>query len=179
MKFFIVSDTHFNHPFMLERGHRPENYEKRLIRNLRGILHDNTLLYHLGDICLGNDTKWSNFFGDLPGRKVLIKGNHDGKSDSWYLNHGWDFVAENIIIDRFSYRILLSHAPTYHNPLFDINIHGHSHTTPRHRRKYDIHRHQILVSMEENSYRPMSLKKIINTYEKAKTLNNRKKVAQA
>ena len=44
-------------------------------------------------------TVWENdIFNKLPGRKVLVMGNHDKKSARWYSEHGFDFVCNMFVL---------------------------------------------------------------------------------
>lgn len=67
-------------------------------------------------------------------KKVLVRGNHDSKSDFWYLERGWDMVVQSMSLVAFGKHILFTHIPVskssllagYHEP-YDFNIHGHLH----------------------------------------------------
>jgi calcineurin-like phosphoesterase family protein len=132
MKTWIISDTHFGHRKLEEWG-RPADFEKLIFKGLKQIGADD-LVIHLGDFCIGDDVKWHNaFFSVLSSNKrILVKGNHDHKSNTWYLEHGWHFVCDEFSDVYFGKKILFTHEPRrrYKNSaygVFDFNYHGHLH----------------------------------------------------
>lgn len=124
MKFYLITDTHFNHKKMVEYCGRPENFDELIWQSLESLPPDCTLI-HLGDICIGNDVEVHERIKKLPYKKVLIKGNHDKKSNTWYLNHGWDDVAKDMTGHHFGRYITFSHIPV--KDVQNWNIHGHYH----------------------------------------------------
>jgi calcineurin-like phosphoesterase family protein len=133
MKTWLITDTHFNHKRLINWG-RPENFEELIRESCKKIKPEDTLI-HLGDICIGGDEEASKFFTNLKcKRKILVRGNHDNKSYSWYYRMGWDFVCENFRMRYKGKEILFSHMPilaehtvqTTYLPV-DMNIHGHLH----------------------------------------------------
>lgn len=165
MKFWIISDTHLGHDKLTTEYHiRPEGFEEKILRNLMTHVMDADILIHLGDICIGKDEFWNNAIRDLPGRKWLVRGNHDGKSLTWYLSHGWHFVADQITLDAYGKRICFSHEPVHPKECdggsrFDINIHGHCHAD-NHRRADSGFDYQYLIALEHD-YRPVTLRSIV------------------
>ncbi len=107
---------------------RPEDYEEKLYRSMRQIPHD-AVLIHLGDICIGDDERvHEEFIKTLDCKKWLVRGNHDSKSDTWYLNHGWDAVVSAMIMKIAGLEVVLSHKPQS-DLGYRINIHGHYHNS--------------------------------------------------
>jgi calcineurin-like phosphoesterase family protein len=92
---------------------------------------------------------------ELPGRKILVLGNHDHKSPQYYMKHGFDFACY-----EFTWRNYLF----THHPIQDtrgkINIHGHFHTMPKNMEDYPWYDKKIhkLISMPDNNYQPIKLK---------------------
>lgn len=125
---WIITDTHFGHDKMVEYCGRPKNHSDLILKNL-AMIQTGDILIHLGDFCIGNDELWHKlFFEELSGvRKILVKGNHDRKSNNWYLTHGWDFVCDKFSDHFFGNYITFSHIPI--NGIQNINIHGHFHNT--------------------------------------------------
>lgn len=126
MKIYAISDTHFNHKKLVEYG-RPVDFEEQILKNLSKV--DGDLLIHCGDFAIGKDEEGMARFVEATtgfSEKVLVRGNHDNKSDSWYLEHGFDFVCESFSNKYFGKRILFTHIPARRGP-FDNNIHGHLH----------------------------------------------------
>lgn len=157
----LTTDTHFNHTKMTEWG-RPEDFEARIVKGLRMVDHKDTVI-HMGDVCVGNDAdSHSRFFNSLPplAKRILIRGNHDRKSDNWYLDKGWDFICDTFTLGK----IIFSHAPQMPDYRYDMNIHGHTHGN-EHRIaddmkyygfKYDPSWHKELA-LENTNYQPVLL----------------------
>lgn len=159
MNCFIISDTHFFHDTMVENGYRPEGYEQKICKALSSIPSDSVLI-HLGDFSMReHDRANAIFFSNLKTKKNwLVRGNHDEKSDTWYLNAGWDFVADKIVLDKYGKTMLFSHEPQEYADWYDINIHGHLHAGTH--RVCNLHKKNYLISIEE-TFKPVSLKSII------------------
>ena len=172
MNIYLITDTHFNHKKVIEFCGRPENYEQLLYSSMNNVPEDSILL-HLGDICIGQDNEvHEKFIKPLKCKKWLVKGNHDRKSDSWYYEHGWDVVADLITITRFKKQIIFSHKPT---PLqswfkgggkYPINIHGHFHNTDHRLIEPDMDRiltnNHKLLAVEYTNYQVVELSKFVN-----------------
>jgi calcineurin-like phosphoesterase family protein len=160
---FLVSDTHFGHQRELDFG-RPKGYEDRILKAVRN-LPPNSLLIHLGDICFGADAYWHDIIEALNCQKILVRGNHDHKSNNWYLTHGWDFVCNEFSGDYFGEKILFSHIPQlYDQKKYSVNVHGHLHDN-RHRGSTEEFvfkgRSYRLVSMEFLKYQPVKLETLL------------------
>ncbi len=161
MKTWIIGDTHFNHEKLreLHYGDRPYDFEGKIFKNLDKLPAEDVLIC-LGDVCMGNDTKThEKYIMPLKCRKILVKGNHDKKSNSWYYNHGWNFVCKEMSDKFFGKKILFSHVPQlYDTAKYDLNIHAHLHAN-RHRGSSAIFkflgRNLKLISMEFSHCQPV------------------------
>ena len=179
MKYWLTTDTHFGHTDkMVEYCGRPKDYEDKIFNGLE-LLGDEDVLIHLGDICIGDDEKWSEQIYNecMLGQMILVRGNHDNKSDSWYYEHGWSFVCDTFSLKKYGLNILFSHTP---QPIgdFDLNIHGHFHNAlPRllkgdwkadgekERNEQDLinlttDKHKLLA-LEYTDYKPVELQKFL------------------
>ena len=171
MKYWIITDTHFEHYKIIDFCSRPSDYNDQILRNLQCIQKDDILI-HLGDVAWLNEKWWHlEFLKHLPCKTWLVRGNHDKRSDSWYLDVGWDFVGESIILNRFKKNILLSHIPQKDTG-YDINVHGHFHNlgkgwfSPKLSEiKNDKH---VLIKIE-HTYSPIKLKTIVENFNKEKS----------
>jgi calcineurin-like phosphoesterase family protein len=165
VKYYIVTDTHFEHQNILNWCQRKSGYEKLIIKNLKNTLTEKDVLIHLGDVAWKNETYWhERLINEIPAKKKwLIKGNHDKRTYSWYLERGWDFVGEEIILEVYGMRILFSHKPVI-NTHIDINIHGHFHNCPEEKwesyLKERLNKNHILLKME-HEYKPFNLRHIV------------------
>ena len=162
---YLTTDTHFNHDKLWQTfKERPENFEMLISQSHKKLPEDCTLI-HLGDVGMGQDTlaheKWNQATNHVK-RKILVRGNHDGKSDSWYYDNGWDFVCSIFIISLFGERILFSHIPkeNSHYQNTTRNLHGHTHgNTHRDEDVRDIYdtSYHIEIALEHSDYRPILL----------------------
>ena len=170
MKIFATSDSHFGHARLVELTGRPSDFGDRLLASVAKNSGD--LLIHCGDFAIGKDEEHINAFMEAAKgfkRKVLVKGNHDKKSYSWYLSHGFDHVCESMVMELFSKMVLFTHIPMRaHWPaMIPIvrNIHGHLHGN-NHRQAhkdlalYDPSYHYDLAP-ELHDYQIVSVEKIL------------------
>ncbi len=165
MKIFVISDTHFGHDKLVELSGRPVDFTGKIFNNLSKQAGD--LLIHCGDFCIGNDDMWhdrfSNYTKDFK-KKILIRGNHDNKSDSWYYDHGWDFVCTEFSNEYFGKRLLFTHKPVPLYEYIDFNIHGHMHGN-KHRHTNEIDRwygnKHIDLAPEIRDYKAVNLEKLL------------------
>jgi calcineurin-like phosphoesterase family protein len=84
------------------------------------------LLIHLGDVGIGNPESYVKLVQEWNCRKVLVRGNHDGKGCQWWMEKGgFDFACDAMV-----YRgVWLTHKP-WLGELPDgthVNVHGHLH----------------------------------------------------
>ena len=161
MSFYIITDTHFGHYKLTEYNARPQQFTEKILNNLSTFKFSSSdVLIHLGDFCIGNDEMWTNAFMTIvPCKKWLILGNHDRKSISWYLSHGWDFVGESFEMKYGGFNILFSHVPRRNSdyPSIDFNIHGHLHNNV-HRAEEESFIHpdfNVLLAIENTNYNPI------------------------
>lgn len=168
MNYWIITDTHLGHDKMQEFCGRPEGFENEILLSLSKIPFDNVLI-HLGDICIGEDEAWNKLLLESAScrYKWLVRGNHDRKSMAWYLDHGWDFVADSFSMDIFGGVILFSHIPKVDTGYW-MNIHGHFHNSDYRRHEPELikikNQRQILVAMEYNNYQPFNLKTLVEKH---------------
>lgn len=167
MKYWLTTDTHFGHAKLIQFG-RPEDFTDRLLAGLKGRVKEDDVVIHLGDFCVDKeDEHWhKKFFESLNGaKKILIKGNHEQRSNTFYMKMGWDMVCDSLTLKQFGYNILLKHIPTKHVDAYDVQIHGHTHGDG-HRMidmedYYDPEFH-IELAMENTDYQPVVLDKFLH-----------------
>ena len=164
-RIWVVADTHCGHDKLVEYCDRPKDHSERISKSLFRMIEYGDVLIHLGDICIGDDLKQHNkYIKPLLCKKWLIKGNHDRKSNTWYLSNGWDMVCDSIQATYFGREICFSHVPKRVGSFDGINIHGHCHNNLRtddpKMKKLITRDHHRLVKMEHN-YEPVLLKSII------------------
>ena len=164
MNYWLITDTHFGHDKMYKFCDRPEDFEEKILKNIERNVHHEDILIHLGDICWGNDAEWHEKLMKHAGcKRWLVRGNHDSKSYSWYVKHGWDFVAERITFKMFGKEIAFSHMPLADDG-YDLNIHGHFHNSDHRRHEPGLlaikNEKQKLIMME-HIYAPVNLKCLV------------------
>jgi len=162
---YIITDTHFNHKKMVEWG-RPADFEKQIWDSLLALSSED-LLIHLGDICISGDKETHEMLRRVKAKKILIKGNHDEKSDHWYMQNGWDFVCHTYTNHYFGKHIVFTHEPFNMLEKYgDINIHGHFHGGTHHKYEfshiYEENYHKDF-SLEKYGYKAVALEKHLKT----------------
>lgn len=121
---WFCSDLHFGHKKIGEyREHVFDEEENRylIMRDWKEHVTKRGVVFVLGDAAFTMDTV--QCFGELPGRKILIRGNHDLLDTQVYLKY---FES---VYGLFRYKeFWLSHAPIHPDELRGkVNLHGHVH----------------------------------------------------
>lgn len=130
---FLISDPHFGHNNMACNFRRFDGAPIRPFRdaahqdqvicdNWRRIIRPCDKVYVLGDVALKRSAL--SLLADLPGDKILIKGNHDIYQLKDYAPYFRDIRA-SWVLDK----CLLTHIPVHPDSegRFRANIHGHTH----------------------------------------------------
>lgn len=116
-------------------GHTP-HHPYQSVSNIRqlsdsyanDIQVDDVFIY-LGDLCdpaVTDLNELKRLVQNIPGYKILVKGNHDTETDYFYRDIGFDEVCDVCVINQVAF----SHFPLKVEPDM-INIHGHLHTEKR------------------------------------------------
>lgn len=163
MKIWIITDTHFGHIKLQDVLYvRPPGFSRYILDAIKKNVEPGDVLIHLGDFCIGSDLYWmAEYYKATKGvTNILVRGNHDSKSTSWYMTHGFHFVCDAFIGTYFGKSILFSHKPLTNTGRADINIHGHlhgnSHRIDESFDFYDPAFHKQLA-LEVDGYGPISL----------------------
>lgn len=159
---FITSDLHLGHKAIIQYCNRPFDFTEQgieecddfLLEQYRNTVNENDMVIFLGDLTFKKNhkgQKMTEIFTKLPGRKVLIKGNHDWYKDSFYRKCGFLSVNRYLIFGNyFLCHFPVTGKPDYHGRLMDEEyckfvkatcgfigektgcctriIHGHTHT---------------------------------------------------
>lgn len=163
MKVWIITDTHLGHKKLIEWG-RPVDFEQQITSSLRREVKSEDLLIHLGDVAIGHDEENNLLITSVPCKKILVKGNHDSKSNSWYLGHGWDFVCHSFMDVLWGKRVKFAHAPEPIEEDIDLQLHGHSHGDAHRDEEFcpfyspEYHKE---VALEKTGYRPILLESLL------------------
>jgi calcineurin-like phosphoesterase family protein len=125
VKVYLTSDTHLNHANIATYCDRPTDFTERIIRNWQQTVQPDDLVIHLGDVFIGPVEGWRRIHPLLPGRKILVRGNHDRqRSPTWWMENGFDAAVDGMVFRN----VWLTHQPaTSRAAGCDLNIHGHLH----------------------------------------------------
>lgn len=158
----LISDTHFKHANMKTYCDRPSDFTERIIKNWNNLVFPEDTIIHLGDVAIGKYEDWSWIIPSLPGKKILIRGNHDDqRSCDWWQRNGFDFACDAMIYKG----MWLTHRPSNFLPEGCVyNLHGHLHNIwhgftpdgglPEGSKKLK-HPWQRLFALEYTQYRPI------------------------
>lgn len=173
MSVYLISDTHFNHDNIATYCDRPRDFTDIILRNWRATVRPEDLVIHLGDVLIGKRTSANKILSSLPGRKVLVRGNHDQHSGcSWWMDNGFDFACDAMVFRR----CWLTHKPSGSLPEgCDVNIHGHLHNIwhgfapdgPSALKIYSLRNPwQRLFAIEYTGYSPVEFQKFLANAER-------------
>lgn len=153
-----TSDTHFSHANIIRYCDRPfrdvREMNEALVQNWNAIVATDDVVYHLGDLALGQDIELQiALTSRLHGDKRLVPGNHDriaasfeGRRDAdkfrpMYEEAGWRILPEEFEHTIGGHRVVVSHFPYIgdtqehdrHVPFRPVDnglpiVHGHVHT---------------------------------------------------
>lgn len=170
MKIYLVSDTHFNHANIETYCQRPENFTELIIRNWQNKVHPDDLVIHVGDVFIGKPEGWRAIYPLLPGKKILVRGNHDKRPCLWYMENGFDLALDAMIFRH----CWITHRPAQSLPKHTyLNIHGHLHNIWHgfHKNEPDTqrinnqgrlhHRWQRLFAIEYTDYSPVEFEEFL------------------
>jgi calcineurin-like phosphoesterase family protein len=156
MRRWIISDTHFGHSNIQKHCRRPADVDAQMVANWQRLVEPDDLVYHLGDFYFtsGSGRTLDEWVALLPGRKILVLGNHDSKTVSAYINAGFAFCCDEFV----SGGILFTHTPRAYLPAgVQLNVHGHMHNSVDYRHR--AYPHCRLFTLEYEDYSPRILDK--------------------
>jgi calcineurin-like phosphoesterase family protein len=154
---FFIGDTHFGHRKLLDMeplrkafADTIEEHDEKIVNNWNNIVRSKDVVYHLGDVSLGN----TKVLCRLNGYKKLILGNHDKETQ---LGAHFDRVFGAFSLGEF----ILTHIPVHPQQLefrFKRNIHGHLHkANVMHHKPWQERKDEryINVSCEQINFTPI------------------------
>lgn len=157
-KVYFISDTHFFHKNILKYCERPfkdiDEMSEILIKNWNETIKKEDTVFFLGDLFLGKQDVGKELVKQLNGNKILIIGNHDRYSITYYISIGFKEVYKYPILYKKFF--LLSHEPIkFANETSFLNIHGHIHNNG-YRKDMNINENNYFnVSVENINYTPI------------------------
>ena len=142
---FITSDTHFGHDREFIWGPRGftnhVDHDNKIIENWNSVIQPDDIVYHLGDVMLGDNEYGISCLKQLNGHILILAGNHDTKTRITLYNQldNVEVIGLADLIKYRKYNFYLSHYPTLTANLDEraplktriINLCGHSHIKNR------------------------------------------------
>lgn len=171
-RIWVIADTHFFHKNIIKYDGLPfnnvEEMNKCIIKKWNRKIRDNDIVIHLGDFGFGNKEKIKEIVKQLKGKKILILGNHDKHSKSFYRSifdevyNGYYRLVYNGKVIHFIHNpadIIKHHLQKEENYI----IYGHIHKAIL----YDFPiQNTFCACMVKNNYAPIKLKNIIKEWER-------------
>lgn len=192
-RLFITSDLHLGHKNIIQYCNRPFDFTEQgieesddfLLAQYRDTVKENDMVIFLGDLTFKKNhkgQKMTEIITKLPGRKVLIKVNHDWYKDSFYRKCGFLSVNRYLIFgDYFLCHFPVTGKADFNGRLMDEEyckfvkatrgligektgfctriIHGHPHTQ-RVDEDDGITRYNCCVDYKTNHYAPVEFTKV-------------------
>lgn len=168
MRELFTADLHIGHTNIIKHCNRPfediDEMNKIILNNWNKTVQRDDLVYILGDVALSNRYGVEEFLQKAKGRKILIKGNHDG----WVKGH-FRFFFEDVLsylqIKRNGKIITMCHYPMMSWEGINKNgimLYGHIHNN-----RPMIYLPQMYnVGMDVNKFRPVTLDEaVVNNKE--------------
>ena len=134
---WMTSDLHFGHSNIIgysDRPFRDDKHQTDVLLQLMRKIPDDEFVVIVGDICMGNYEAGVELVKQLPGRKILVNGNHDlDKTGKCRLAR--EGIFEAVVPFLFwkglkDTSIMVTHYPVveyFPMPVKLINYHGHLH----------------------------------------------------
>ena len=129
-RIFFTADTHFGHDRIIQHCGRPypnaEEMDRDMIRIWNETVGVADTVYHLGDFSMKGSEFVRTLLGQLHGRKILIRGNHDRSG----VEDGWDAVHDMLLTELDGERLFLCHYPMREWPQQwrgAVHLYGHVH----------------------------------------------------
>lgn len=173
---WIVSDTHLSHQNILKftdsatgnlvRGHLFDNVDQMdeyILEKWNSVVKQGDIVYHLGDVFMGDKERFKRQWPKFNGSKRLIVGNHD---DIKFLSSGGFFSKVQMWRMFPEFGLMLSHVPLHPSNLLRLteksgkwpddcesllNVHGHLHQNPAPEGPYRC------VCVEQTNYTPVNI----------------------
>ena len=109
-KIYVTTDTHLYHDQLIEWSERPKDHTQRILDNWRKTVKEEDLTIHLGDVTW-DTKKLKEDLDSIPGRKILVMGNHDEKPAEWYMKNGFDFACTDFSMVYKGHQLYFTHEP--------------------------------------------------------------------
>lgn len=112
---WFTADWHCGHFNIIHYCNRPfktvEEMHEKMIKEYKFHVNEGDIVFFLGDMGFYDFPKFKELITSLPGKKILIKGNHDKWGDQTYYNAGFDAILQDATIKIGKREIYLNHIP--------------------------------------------------------------------
>jgi calcineurin-like phosphoesterase family protein len=176
-KYWFTSDLHLGHANIIQLCGRPfkdiEDMDKQLINNWNSRVKPEDYIIHLGDFCYRDRHKFNQYFNNLSGNIIFIRGNHDK-------NNGVRTPITDMTIRYGGYNIFLTHRPEDVVNFNGLVLCGHVHQNWKFRRDYfnsdgiypDLPKNTFTdycnVGVDVWNFYPITINEIMGEYDKWK-----------
>ena len=152
--YFFTADQHYGHANIIKFCNRPFinvfEMDQELIRRHNEVVSINDTVIHAGDFAFRNKLHVGNYFGQLNGNHIFLKGSHD----KWLKNGAylWEGMIEKqyVVVCHYAMRTW----PRSHYGSWQLFGHSHSQLTEHNKEKqYDI-------GVDNNDFYPVSFEKL-------------------
>ena len=134
---WVISDTHFSHanilaycPWRQTWASTLAEHDAAILAAWKACVRPEDWVLHLGDVCLGSKDDPGRIRALLPGRIILVRGNHD-RSRAAMIAMGYDVVCSAAQITVGDHTWICRHNPAAFSvreaPRCVRLLHGHSH----------------------------------------------------
>lgn len=110
----FYGDPHFGHANIITHADRPWNdvseMDAELERRYRAAVSVQDVVLWVGDVSFARPEWTAALLARLPGRKLLVRGNHDG-TVAHCLRIGFELVTEQLYISIAGHKVTVSHYP--------------------------------------------------------------------
>ncbi len=176
---WVISDTHLGHENILKfkdsktgnpvRGHLFSNVDEmdeHILEKWNSVVKQGDIVYHLGDVFIGDKERFKKMWPKFKGSKRLIVGNHD---DIKFLSSGGFFQKVQMWRMFPEFGLMMSHVPLHESNLLRLidrsgvypddcetllNCHGHIHQNESPEGPYRN------LSVEEIDYTPVNIEEL-------------------
>lgn len=174
---YFTSDTHFGHDREFIWGPRGftnhVDHDKEVIRRWNEVVGPDDIVYHLGDVMLGDNKYGISCLRQLNGNIKIIPGNHDTQTrlDLYRMVENVEVLGLAEMIKYKKYHFYLSHHPTMTSNLEKapylrmhlINLYGHTHQQTQF---YNGIPFMFHVGLDSNNNTPISIDDAIEVMKK-------------
>ncbi len=166
---WVVSDTHFGHSNIIGYCKRPQDHEQLMMEEWAQEVPEDGTVIHLGDLCWTGGGMFKHVISKhLTGaRKLLIRGNHDKQTYTFFRHAGFKLVRD-FEIEYRGHVVSFSHYPWNADqsgpmPENTVRLHGHIHNKGYSRGAFTpVLRQHINLSVEQTIYKPVNLKVLLD-----------------